>query len=271
MNKKTIRIASFDIGKKNFGQYVGECDLEELQKLREKYKQLPKDKQRRVKGKMNDEIKDILNQLFLIDKRIQTGIYDLREDKTSQKLDNAVRRNLINHLDKYGQLWDTCEIFIIEQQFFRTWNIRGRKTSGSEANIDAIKMGEALVMWLMSTYPSKEVLYFGSQNKTLMLGAPSSLTKPKRKKWAVDKTEEIYRLRKDEDMIGLFDLKRLIFRKRLNSEEKIQGYLKTYKGTSPDAKQLAERIVRDRQKIEDSADALVQLQAFIYRDFVACF
>jgi hypothetical protein len=269
--KKKLRIASFDIGKKNFAQYIEEMYIEKLNEIKEKYKSLPKKLQRRVKGDMNEKIEEILKELFLSGKRIQAGVYDLRDDKTSQTLDLKTRRNIVNHLMKFSKIWNSCDIIIIEQQFFRAWNVRGKRTAGSQANVDAIKIGEAVLTWFISNYPTKIIEYFGSQNKTQILGAPWRLNKAKRKKWAEVKTLEICELREDQDMINLFKLQDSIYKKRLNNEEKIQHFLNLFEFKCEHSKYLAEKIVRERQKLDDVSDTVVQLQAYKYKKFIAEF
>ena len=267
-----LRIASFDIGKKNFAQSVEECSQSKLESLRMKYLSLPKKMQRRVKGRMNSEIEKILKEMYLDSKRISTGVFDLRHDQESNTLDIPTRRNLINHLSKFEQLWATCDIFIIEQQYFNTYNPRGRKKSGTGANVDAIKIGEAVMTWFLDNFPFKQVMYFGSQYKTQMLGAQVGLNKTERKKWAVDKALEIYTLRKDEGVIELYRLAERVKRKRINTEEKVQEYLDTYPHMDQDdMNHMANYIVRRRQKLDDIADAMLQVQAFKYRTFVGCF
>lgn len=271
-----IRIASFDIGKKNFAQYVEDIPSSELERLESVYKSLPKSKQRRVKGDVPQEISQIFEDLFLSGTRVQTGVYDLRDDDTSTKLDMPTRKNILKHLASFDSLWSNCGIFIIEQQFFRTWGGRGKKSAGTEANVDAIKIGEMVMTYFLDNHPFKTVEYFGSQNKTQILGAPWKMTKPQRKKWADDKAREIYEMRGDEDMKELYRLKELIFRKRITTEDKFQQYLDTFHGTSEDSKRLARQILGnspngERQKLDDIGDCLVQLQAYKYRTFVAHF
>lgn len=261
-------IASFDIGKKNFAQYVERFDEVMLAPLQKKYASLPKNKQRRVKGPMNDEIAKILEAIYMIGERVQVGVYDLRADVESKKLDVATRKNILLHLDSYSELWESCDTILIEQQFFRTSVYKGR---GTEANVDAIKIGELVLGYFLNEYPYKEVLYFGSQNKTLMLGAPYQLDKSGRKKWASVKAERIYRDREDSDMIEVLDLKDRIFRKRLTSIDRQNEFIESCKAVSADCKVLAERLVRDRQKLDDISDCLLQLQAFKFRTFVALF
>ena len=130
--------------------------------------------------------------------------------------------------------------------------------------MDAIKIAECVMTWFLTNYPDKEIMYFGSQNKTQILGAPYSMTKIQRKKWAEEKVREIYTLREDKSMIDLFNLKDTIFRKRLNSEEKIMEYINMYsKDNSKD--------VREKQKLDDIGDVCIQCQAYKFKKFVACF
>ncbi len=266
-----LTLASFDIGKKNFAQYAERFSVNKMLELEKKYKALPKKFQRRVKGSMNSDIDNILKEIYLDGQRIQIGVYDLREDKTSTKLDMATRRNLCKHLYKFKWVWDQCDIFVIEQQYFRTFGT-GKRNKGTEANVDAIKLAEATIMWLLDNYPSREILYFGSQYKTQILGAPWGQKKDERKKWAVNKAREIFEMRKDKDIIDLYNLKDSIFNKRLNKEEKINGFLKPFETRDDDIKYFAERIVRDRQKLDDApGDVTIQAQAFKFRNMVACF
>lgn len=273
-SKDKIRIASFDIGKKNFAQYIEDADIPTLEKLEKEYHNLPKKLQRKYSGPMNSDIEKIINEIFLSSTRIQTGVYDLRDDKTSNALDIKTRSNLLNHLESYNALWNTCDIFIIERQYFRTWNIkRGKKGKGSEANVSAIQLAEVTLTWLMNSYPLKEIMYFGSENKTQILGAPPKISKSERKRWAIEKCREIYELRQDFGMVEIFKLNDRIFRKRLTNEKNIEKFLDTYPQgkCSIDCIELSERVVRERQKLDDIGDACTQAQAFKFKNIVALF
>ena len=269
-SKETIYLASFDIGKKNFAQYVEECNVETLYALRDRYRALPKIKQRRVKGKMNDDIADILKEVCLGGTRIHTGVYDFRENKESDELDMSVRKNIIKHLEKYEYMWNKCDGFIIEQQFFAKFKQSGGRGSKTQANIDAIKIAEGTLMWFLGNYPHKEVMYFSSTFKTQMLGAPQ-LKEIGRKKWAIEKAKEIYVERNDENAIALYDLSLTVKGKRMNSEEKIQGYLDRFTGQGEDIREVGEKVIRYKQKLCDISDAMLQLQAFKYRTFIGEF
>jgi len=269
-SKEKIRLASFDIGKKNFAQYVEECDVKTLYSLRDRYRALPKVKQRRVKGKMNDDILEILREVCLGGTRIHTGVFDLRDDKESDILDMETRRNLVKHLNKYTPLWNKCDGFIIEQQYFAKFNQRGGRGSKTEANIDAIKIAEGTLFWFLDNYPTKEVMYFSSTFKTQMLGAPQ-LKETQRKKWAIQKAKEIYTQRGDDNAVKLYDLSITVKGRRMNSEEKIQGYIREFSGKGRDIRRVGEKVIRYKQKLCDISDAMLQLQAFKYRTFIGEF
>lgn len=265
-----LRIASIDIGKKNFSQYIQDTDIETLQKLKNEYRKLPKCLQRKTSGNMNKSVENILKQIFLSGTRIQTGVYDLRADKTSDVFDVETRKNIISHLNSFYDVWKTCDVILIEQQFFRTFNGR-RRGGGSSANVDAIKIAEAVFTWFLIKFPDKELTYFSSTLKTQVLGAPYKLTKIQRKKWAEEKCKEIYQLRNDEMMINIFELSKDVKGKRMNSETKIQKYMEQFSDSTDDVKYLAEKIIREKQKLDDVSDTLVQCQAYIYKFLIACF
>lgn len=267
---KTIRIASFDIGKKNFAQYVEDTDVSQLKILEKEYKSLHSSKKKRSKNvATSPEVFDILNKLYLAGTRVQTGVYDLRSSPSIKYLDIQTRRNILNHLEKFRKEWKDVDVVIVEQQFFKTWGGRG-KNKGSEANVDAIKVGELVIGWFLSEYPDKIVEYFSSQNKTKLLGADKIMSKPQRKKWAEVKAREIYNLRSDIEMIDLFVLQDTIFRKRLKAADKIQEYIDTYPHSQDVyCMELAEKIVRSRQKLDDIADTLLQCKAYLFKRFIA--
>lgn len=266
----TIRIASFDIGKKNFAQYVEDVSLGVINSQKKFYNDLPVKNRRRVKGQMNTDVENILKALYEDGKRIHIGVFDFRDDKESLKLDMPTRKNILKHLVSFKWLWDTCDAFVIEQQYFHAYS-PGKKTRGTEANVDAIKIGEAVLFWFLHEYPFKSVQYIGSQLKTQILGAPYKMNKAQRKKWAEEKAREIYEMRNDADALELYALQERIFRKRLTNEEKIQEYIDSFNGQGEDVKYLANKLVRERQKLDDVADACIQCQAYKYRYLVACF
>lgn len=229
------RIASFDIGTTNFAHYIEEFNKDDLDNLASTYDELPRSLQRRVKGPMNDKIQDILDGLFVCGTCIDMGVKDIRSEEFSDGkgfLDIATRKILFKYLKNLKSHLDTCTEYIVEQQYFNTYSPAGKKKYGSEANVNAIKIAEDLVSWLLLQYPDKEVCFFSSNFKTHMLGAPEGLTKPQRKKWSIQTAKRIFELREDEEGISAM----------------------TRKG-----------------KKDDVADACTQCQAYKYKKYVGKF
>ena len=240
MFEELHRIASFDIGKKNFAQYVEGFNLDKLKDISLKYKNLPTNLKRRVKGDMNDDIQFLLDETCKTGSMVQMGVYDLRSEECAENkskgVDMQTRINIINHLESHMELWKTCDIFLVEQQFVCSFTPKGRKGPKLEANIDAIKIGELVMTFFLIHFPFAEIIHYGSQFKTQILGAPNGLTKPQRKKWSVEKAMEIFRSRDDEKAI-----------------------------------EQIERGKKEKQKQDDVADSCVQCQAFKYRNLVGEF
>jgi hypothetical protein len=101
-------IASFDIGVKNFAQYVETTDLQKLDELSKKYHAtIPAALRKRVKTILTPEISDILEEMFLIGERKEMGVYDLTRDVSpgetddggDQAYDMESRRNIVKHLE----------------------------------------------------------------------------------------------------------------------------------------------------------------------------
>lgn len=275
----TFRIASFDIGKNNFAQYVEDCDYGRLKDARELYDTIDtKD----LKIKDGESLQQpLLDSVFRNGKRLDIGVFDFqnKEQNNTQrktrgvtstkngrsvnKLDNPTRLNFIKHLYSYKWLWNTCDIFVVEQQYV---NLFGRQRG---INIDALKLGEATVMWFLEHYPQKVVKTFGSQYKTKVLQAPKKMTKPQRKKWATEKALNIFRDREDREAEELWELVNRVRGRRMTTEEKVQSYLIDYENYPDDIKLMCEKIVRTKQKLDDISDVVVQLQAYKYKTFVS--
>jgi len=191
-----LRIASFDIGKKNFAYYVEDASIKCLKNEREVYNSLKYKQKKRVDGELSPQIFSILDALFIGSTRVELDVVDIRENKSENVWDIGSRLNLIKFLESKKEMWESCDIFVIEKQFFRTFRFGG-KSKGTAANIDAIKICECLVTWLLMNFPKKEIAIFGADLKTYSLGARRGLTKPQRKKWAVEKSAEILTMRGD--------------------------------------------------------------------------
>lgn len=234
-------VASFDIGIKNFAQYVEEISDESVEKLKQlskKYHEtVPSALKKRVKTILTPEIHEILEELFLCGERIEMGVYDLSNGDEDHDFDIDTRRTIFTHLLKFKEIWDKCDMFMIEQQYFNmtTFGPSGaKKTKGGDANVRAIKIAENVASWFLINYPEKKLIFFGSQYKTQTLGAEDGMTKPQRKKWSVEKAIDIFTKRKDEYALD--------FMKR--------------------SKKIA------KQKQDDMCDAMIQFQAYKFKEFI---
>ena len=101
-----IRIASFDIGKKNFCFCVEEfsTDFENV---------IPPSVGRRYQldGSPTEEMREILEKVYENGKIIHMGKYDISGATTEQTL-----RNLNDLLRRHLSIFDTCSVFLIEEQ-----------------------------------------------------------------------------------------------------------------------------------------------------------
>ena len=250
-----IRIASFDIGRCNFAQYIEEFDPNILINLEKRYSSLSfKERQR-----SSDQI---LKETVLCGKRVSTGVYDFTDSDLpdGDRQDLSIRLYLLAHLSKFERLWRSCDIFVIEQQYFNT-------RDKSDANIDAIKMGEGVFMWFLDRYPFKTICYFGSQFKTRIFNAPRKLTKARRKKWAIEITRSFYKDRGDKEMINIFNLAEAVKRKQIKTKARAESFKNLYPCHSPDTTELSEKII-NKQKLDDVSDAFLQCQAFKFKRMV---
>jgi len=153
------------------------CDISDI-------KEENKEKKKRKKKGENDEKKE--------------------EKKTTKKrgskaLDINVFLRLTNLLDKHKEYFDKCSTIIIEQQM----------SFGSKINTMAIKIAQHTYSYFLFRYGNtKKIVEFPSYNKTQILGAPGGLDKPQRKKWAIEKANEIWTIRGDLDTVNMIGTKK---------------------------------------------------------------
>src|SRR3989344_4958383 len=228
-----IRIASFDIGKKNFSFYIEEFDSAKLLEM----KPLPKWKRYNENGECTLEMEKLLKKIYLNGKTILHKNLDLTEncDKKA-KLDPETFFNMNSVLDSHILYFDTCSAFVIEQQM----------SFGRKVNTMALKLGQHCYSYFLFRYGRvKEVVEFPAYHKTQILGAEKvvyigkkrgkeakkwkAMEKRNRKKWSVEKAKEILEMRGESEIL-------------LN--------------------------LRTVKKRDDLADTLTQLQAFKYLLFV---
>lgn len=234
-----MRIAVFDIGRKNFAFYVEEIEINKCNVLTQKFYALPKNKQRRFLGEMNEEVQSIHTELFQCGKRIKMDVVDLTDEDGD--LNNEVRFNLRTFMNDHEELWNSVDVFVIEEQYY---NPAAKFKAQRGVNKDAILLGESCYSYLIFNHHPKPIQYFKAALKTQTFGCPDTImktsrdglrsvkkmTKYDRKKWAVQKANEIFTLRDDEE--GLEQLK--------------QG----------------------KQKKDDMSDCVIMCQAYIFKHLV---
>ena len=228
----TIWIASFDIGSKNFAFYIEEmnkdvlCNIKDISKINRYNKD----------GTPTGEMKKILDCVCKEGKTILHKNSDLTKDCCpGKKMDPNTFHNMTDLLDKYGDYWDKCCYFVVEEQM---------QFGKAKTNSKAVKLGHHCQSYFIFRYGRfKHVIEFHAYYKTQILGCQKikgkqckngnyrwkSIGKPARKKWSVGKAVEILKER-EEDTINN---------------------------------------IKTKAKKDDLADTLTQLQAFKYLSFVS--
>jgi hypothetical protein len=106
-----------------------------------------------------------------------------KEKKSKTNLDYSIFVNLTTILDKYREYWDKCSIIIIETQM----------SFGDKVNVKALKVAQHCYSYFSIFYANfKTVLNYPAYHKYHALECPKGMTKPQRKKWAVEKAQEIW-------------------------------------------------------------------------------
>jgi len=184
-----VWVASFDPGKCNFAFAIEEISEENLKCI----KSLPKSKRYDGDGKHTKEYGDTITKALMSSKTILVRNVNVNGDTEKGKyLDTRVFINITNLLDEYKVYWDKCSFILIEQQMsFK----KGHNTM-------ALKVAQHVFSYFTFCYSTfKEIIEFPAYHKTKLLGAPKKLTKPQRKKWAIEKALSIWESRKDTEIL----------------------------------------------------------------------
>jgi len=176
-----LRIATFDIGKKNFAFVVQDIEKKILDTLNKKN----------------------LDEIYTAGTIILFENIDLTTNcKKDCYLDPRTFINMTDVLDSFSTIWGTCEAFVIEQQM----------SFGKKHNTMALKLGQHCYSYFCIKYRDfKDVIEFPSYHKTKVLNAPKKFGKIKKiykngktkyikdnhKKWSIRTAERILKLRKD--------------------------------------------------------------------------
>jgi hypothetical protein len=211
-------VASFDIGKKNFAFCIEHFEPASLKKIKSIQKSMKYTKD----GECTDEFQPILDSVCMEGELVLHKNIDLTTGANKKKyLDDIVFMNMYETLDLYLKEFDKCDIIIVEQQMSFGLN---------KTNTMALKLAQHCKSYFIFKYRgTKEIVDFPAYHKTQVLGATKSMTKPQRKKWAIEKALDI-----------------LLHRGDLTTIE----------------------MISEQKKQDDLADVFVQLQAFKFLRFV---
>jgi len=198
-----VWVASFDIGKKNFAFYIEEFDKSKIMNL----PFIPNIKRYNANGTVTPEFSKIVNNVCINGKSILFKNTDLTKGCTNNSyLDPETYHNMTDLLDKYVNYWDQCDAFVIEKQM----------SFGKRHNTMALKLGQHCWSYFSFKYGRfKEIIEFPAYHKTQILGAKkietttkkgnvkyTSIDKPARKKWSVEKAMSILKERNDVETIS---------------------------------------------------------------------
>ena len=185
--------ASFDIGKKNFSFCV--------EYFKDKSPVKYKKKRYNIDGTCEEQIKEHVKQVCLNGDILFLTNVDITDNCDSKlSLDPETFYNMNDELDKHLDLWDKCDVFIIEKQMM----------FGKQTNPMAVKLAQHCYSYFVFKYGRfKKIIEFPAYNKTQVLGALKnkvknkykSIAKPQRKKWCINKAIEILEERKDNNTI----------------------------------------------------------------------
>ena len=180
-------IVSFDIGKKNFAFCISKVYMKKVEKL----PKISKKERYNKDGTPKQKFSKVIEKLYKCSKIELVKNLDLTEGCDKKKyLDDKTYLNLIEVLDKYKTFWNKCDHILIEKQM----SFRGK------FNVMAMKLAQFVFSYFTIHYKdTKTIVDYPAYHKTQVLGAKKDEVKqkPKRKKWAVNKTQEILNFNKD--------------------------------------------------------------------------
>ena len=188
-------VVSFDIGKKNFAFCISKIYCKKVEKL----KKIVKKDRYNKDGTPTESFQKELTKLYKCSKIDIVRNLDLTENCDKKKyLDDLTYLNLIDVLDEYKKYWDKCDHILIEKQM----SFRGK------FNVMAMKIAQFVFAYFKIHYrDTKPIIDYPAYHKTQVLGAKKDEVKqkPKRKKWAINKTRDILTMLKDENALIQFN------------------------------------------------------------------
>ena len=231
IDKTSLRIASFDIGSRNFAFYIEEIDIKQLLGI----KNIQKGQRYNLNGTPTPDFNDILDKVYSNGKKILLQNVDLTKgaDKTKY-FDFELCYNMVDTLNKYSDYWDSVDFIIVEQQM----------SFGKKINTMALKLAQHCESYFINKYGrcDKKIIEFPAYHKTQILGSEKIIKVTKtgktsyknidsreRKKWAIEQALLVLSSRGDIETID---------------------------------------IIEKSKKKDDLSDVIIQLQAFKYLYFV---
>lgn len=197
------RIASFDIGKKNFSFCIEEFSEDEYKNITN----IPSTRRYNQDGTCTDQFADVIDQVCSNGKLVLHKNLNLTKNCDPKKtLDPETFYNMISALDEYDEYWRSCSVVLIEEQM----------SFGKKINKMAMKLAQHCYSYFTLRYGrDHKIIEFPAYHKTQVLGAPKVEGKPyksgkirykameqrDRKKWSVNKAIEILTSRGEIDIL----------------------------------------------------------------------
>lgn len=180
-----MRIAAFDMGTRNFAFCVEEYEESINQKIKPSFD---------VDGCPNEIYTKDLEKIYTNGKLIYFEKIDLQQSNTQ-----GIYLTLTYILNNYKVLWDSVDIFLIEQQMAYGKN---------KSNIQALRLAQHCLSYFYTIYgPFKEIKEFSSTHKTRILGCSfeNRKTHKKRKNFSIGLASTILQSRNDS-LISQFNV-----------------------------------------------------------------
>ncbi len=174
-----FRVGAIDPGKRNFAFAILCFDLGGAADL-----VLPKKKDRYTStGEPSTAFLAVLDRIWRLPYTVDAiENVQLETKDKGYHVGNETLIALTGVLDRYLQLWDACDIILIEKQM----------GFGKAHNTLGLRIAQHCLSYFLIRYATfKSIVEYPAYNKTQILGAPKGLSKPQRKKWAVEKAKQI--------------------------------------------------------------------------------
>jgi hypothetical protein len=191
-----MRIASFDIGKKNLSLYIEDFDPADVKALIFPETLFTDNRD------PTPEFRAVLDTLYQIGSCRCLELYDVSCNSRGSFVPKETYHAVIDLLQSLKHLFDTTEVVLLEEQLVRR-------------NPMAFKIAQHIYSWFLITYGrDKQVAFFPAIHRNHTLGCPKrflhgqrmkKLTKYRRKRWAVKEARTLVELRADECLTAWFD------------------------------------------------------------------